>query len=699
MCVRTIILFIAVFVLSIAPVAAQGARTEARLLLSHTQVRPGETVTAAIELRTPPKTHVYWRNPGEAGLPTEIEWVLPTTIKAGTIRWPVPQKFNEGGLVTYGYTGSAFLITPLLVEQNAQPGTLDIKANVSWLECEEACVPGRAKLTARLSIGAESVPSAEAKLIADAVAQLPAVANAPMPTAYWETDSPNVRQLTIRWQTDGDTEWADFFPDTIPNCRLAANPVLIPAESGKAQLRLTLTNHGGAWPARISGLLVVKPRGNPNPRAWEIGFAPGAPLRPPVNRFAKMLLFAFLGGLILNVMPCVFPVIALKILRFVQQSAESPRHVLKLGLASGCGVLASFVVLAIVVILAQQAGKTASWGMHMQNPQFTLLLTVLVTLVALNLFGVFEVNLSGRALDAAGRLASRPGLGGAFLTGMLTTVLATPCTAPLLAPALGFAFTQPPLVILVMFCAVGTGLALPYVVLSWQPHWLKFLPKPGPWLERFKVLMGFPMLATAVWLFSFTARRFGPNGPLWFGLFLVAVALAAWVWGQFVQRGTKRRALAMGVTLLVLVCSYVYALEKQLHWRTHQDQPPQTHQTGLGESLWQKWSPEAVAKARAEGRPVLVEFTADWCVTCKYNKLVALDTAEVRDMLRRINAVALVADNTDENPAIAAELRKFDRAGVPLVLVYPRDTNAPPIVLPTLLTKSLVLDALTNAAR
>lgn len=696
---RTIFLFIAVFVLGLAPVVARGARTEARLLLSHTQVRPGETATAAIELRTPQKTHVYWRNPGEAGLATEIQWVLPPEIKVGTLQWPVPQKFDEGGLVTYGYTGSVLLITPLHVGQTAQPGTLDVKASVSWLECEEACVPGRANLTARLVIGPESVPSAEAQRIADAVAQLPAATNAPMLGANWETDSPVVQQLTIRWQTDGVTEWADFFPDTIPNCTFAANPVLIPAESGKVQLRLTLTNHSGAWPTRVSGVLVEKLRGHPNPRAWEVSFTPGAPPKSLVGRFVKMLVFAFLGGLILNVMPCVFPVIALKILRFVQQSTESPRRVFKLGLASACGVLASFMVLAMVVVLAQQAGKAASWGMHMQNPQFTLLLTVLVTLVALNLFGVFEVNLSGRALDAAGTLASRPGLAGAFLTGMLTTVLATPCTAPLLAPALGFAFTQPPLVIFVMFIAVGMGLALPYVVLGWQPRWLKFLPKPGPWLERFKVLMGFPMLATAVWLFSFTAKRFGPNGPLWFGLFLVGVALAAWVWGQFVQRSTKRRALAMVVTLVVLVGSYVYALEKQLHWRTHQDQSTQTHQTAPGESLWQKWSPEAVAKARAEGRPVLVDFTADWCVTCKYNKLVALDTAEVRDMLRRINAVALVADNTDENPAIAAELRKFDRAGVPLVLVYPRDTNAPPIVLPTLLTKSLVLDALAKAAR
>ncbi len=696
---RVIILTIAALAIGLGSVAAQSAKTQVRLLLSHTQARQGETVIAAIELQTPPKTHVYWRNPGEAGLPTQIEWIWPKEIEAGKLRWPVPQKFDEAGLVTYGYTGNVLLLMPLKVAQDAKSGVVHLKANVSWLECEEACVPGRANLAATLLIGPESKPSVHATRIADAVARLPSTDNPPMFSARWVVGPSNARSLLLEWETGAAIESVEFFPDTISNCTITAQSALTHGTDGMAQLKLNITNHGGSWPRQLSGVLVQKLDKDTAPKAWEVHteIAPSKLLG--TGKLLKMLALAFLGGLILNVMPCVFPVIALKILGFVQQSTESPKRVFKLGLVSACGVVSSFVVLAIMVILAQQAGKTASWGMHMQNPQFTLLLTVLVTLVALNLFGVFEVTLSGRALDAAGRFASKPGMAGAFMNGMLTTALATPCTAPLLAPALGFAFTQPPFLILAMFIVVGVGLALPYVLLSWHPHWLKFLPKPGPWLERFKVLMGFPMLATAVWLFSFTARRFGPNGPLWLGLFLVALGLAAWTWGQFVQRNTKHRTLATVATLVVLISSYVYALEIQLHWRNPQPHTTITAQITAQKSLWQKWSPEAVANARAAGRPVIVDFTADWCVTCKYNKLVALDTAEVREALQRINAVALVADNTDEDPAIITELRKFDRAGVPLVLVYPRDTNAPPIVLPTLLTKSLVLDALAKAAR
>lgn len=679
--------------------ATPAARTQVRLLLSHEAARPGETVTAGVEFQMPARAHIYWRNPGDAGLPTEISWTLPRGITAGRTRWPVPEKFDEAGVTTYGYSGSAMLIVPLHIDRELAPGPAELQATVTWLECDQSCVPGKTNLKAALRLGPESRLSAEAELIGAQQMQLPVVDPEFKPAAKWEAGSGNTRSLIIRWRSEIAPVWADFFPDTLTNCVVASAAPVQPGRAGYAQLKLSVTRLTGSWPKRISGVLVQKFPTAQTTQAWEVALEPAGPGPPQPGQLLRMLVLGFLGGLILNVMPCVFPVIALKILGFVRQSTESPGRVLRLGLIAGCGVLVSFLALAIAVILVQRAGKAASWGMHMQNPQFTLVLTVVVTLVALNLFGVFEVTLGSRTIDAAGRLGSRPGAWGAFMNGALATVLATPCTAPLLAPALGFAFTQPPAGIVIMFLAVGSGLAMPYVLLSWRPHWLKFLPKPGPWLERFKVLMGFPMLATAVWLFSFTSRRFGPNGPLWLGLFLVALALAGWIWGEFVQRGTKRRALAMAISLLVLLSSYLYALEKQLHWRATQRHSPATAGTGSTEAVWQKWSPEAVAKARAEGRPVLVDFTADWCVTCKYNKLVALDTAEVRNMLQQINAVAFVADNTDEDPVIIAELHKFGRAGVPLVLVYPRDTNAPPIVLPTLLTKSIVLDALAKAAR
>jgi thiol:disulfide interchange protein DsbD len=300
--------------------------------------------------------------------------------------------------------------------------------------------------------------------------------------------------------------------------------------------------------------------------------------------------------------------------------------------------------------------------------------------VALNLFGVFEITLGGGLMNTAGQLASRQGVAGTFFNGVLAVLLATPCTAPFLAPAVGFAFTQASDLVVVAACvAVSLGLAFPYIVLSWQPGWLKFLPRPGVWMERFKIAMGFPMLATTVWLFSFNAKRFGSAGPLRIGLLLVVLAMAAWVWGQFVQRSRRGRVAAVLASLALAASAVALAL---MH-----DAPG-----------WQKWSPEALARARAQGRPVLVDFTADWCLTCKYNKRFAIDVKEVEDKLRGINAVTLVGDNTDEDPAIVAELKKFERAGVPLVLVYPRNSSEPPIVLPALLTKSIVLDALQRAA-
>jgi len=319
----------------------------------------------------------------------------------------------------------------------------------------------------------------------------------------------------------------------------------------------------------------------------------------------------------------------------------------------------------------------------------------------LNLFGVFEVTLGSGVLGAASGLAAKHGFAGAFFNGVLATVLATPCTAPFLSTALAFAFTQPPLVTLLIFLMVGLGLAAPFVVVCWQPAWLKFLPKPGAWMEKFKVAMGFPMLATAVWLFWFTAPRFGKSGVLWLGLFLVILAAAAWVWGEFVQRGVRRRGVGMVVSIVLLALGYAYALEGQLKWRSavklaQGEGSLKTDAEGID---WKPWSPEAVAKARADGKPVLVDFTADNCLNCQVNKVTSLEITATRSRLKQLNAASFIGDFTDQDPRIAAELKRYGRPGVPLVLVYPRDPGAEPIVLPEILTPKLVLDALDKAGK
>jgi thiol:disulfide interchange protein DsbD len=413
-----------------------------------------------------------------------------------------------------------------------------------------------------------------------------------------------------------------------------------------------------------------------------------------------MLLYAFLGGLILNVMPCVLPVIALKILGFVGQAKDAPRQVRNLGLIYALGVLASFLVLAALVIGVKAAGHKAGWGMQFGNPQFLVLLTALVTLVALNLFGVFEINPGARVMDAAGTLASKHGPAGAFFNGVLATILATPCTAPFLGAALGFAFTQSTGIIVLMFVVVALGLASPYVILSWQPAWLRFLPKPGAWMERFKVAMGFPMLATAVWLFSLIPLHYGKRA-LWLGLFLVILSLAAWIYGEFFQRGRAQRGLGLTSALALLAGGFLYAVEGQLRWRSP------VADTSLAGSLkespdgidWQRWSPAAVTQARAQGRPVFVDFTADWCLTCQANKRIAIDVPSVRAKLKDINAATLLGDYTRLPDDITTELNRYGRAGVPLVLVYSKNPNEPPQVLPEALTPGIVVAALDRAAK
>lgn len=701
---------------------ASAAATQIELLLDKNSALPGESVHAGLRMTMAPRWHTYWRNGGDVGFPTKIIWELPTGVTAGEIQWPVPHKYFTNSLTSYEYAGEVVLLIPLKLAANVPAGSHEITAKASWLECETggSCVPAKATAKATLRIGAPAQPSAAAALLAAAQKWLPATKPDLAASGRWENaaGTNDSRTLLIEWTTDA--KMPDFFPYGGEGFEVAGPTEIVSRNSGKVVLRKQVKKSEGDWPKQLLGLLVdVSATGHST--GYEANLlisdaTPGAASAPTVavtktaaapadsgevTSFWHALVLAFFGGLILNIMPCVLPVIALKIFGFVNQAKESPARVRQLGLVYCLGVLASFVVLAGVVIAVQRAGKSALWGMQFQNPIFLVCMVTLVTLVALNLFGLFEVTLGGGALTAASDLARKEGPTGAFFNGVLATALATPCTAPLLAPALGFAFAQPPLLILLLFLAIGAGLALPYLLLTCQPAWLKYLPRPGNWMVHLKHAMGFPMLATAIWLLWVATRIFGRDGALWLGLFLVVLALAAWIWGEFVQRGETRRGLAMGLSLLLVAAAYGYALEGQLHWRN----PAQPSETGSITKHspdgidWQPWSPDAVAKARAEGRVVLVDFTADWCFTCKANLKSSLEIPATQQKLKALNAVVLLADNTLETPAIATELKKFGRAGVPMVLVYPRDPKADAILLPTLLTPNLVLEALDRAAK
>ena len=691
---------------------AEAANTTARLFLSHEVAKPGETIWAGVELRMAPKWHTYWQNAGESGAPTRIEWKLPSGVSAGGILWPVPEKISSAGLTTFVYHDTAVLLVPMSITGDATMGESDLKAHVAWLECEELCVPGSGDVSAKLVVGTESKPSKEAALIEAAQKKLPQPKPAGFARATWDgpATTNNTRSFILEWAPGANVKQVDFFPLAGEgfSVRLATETVSL--DVTRARVRKEVEKDT-AWPKEVAGLLIEKDAAGQMIAAWQVkasfagdGIAAGASVPPALSADASRSLvgwlgLAFLGGLILNLMPCVLPVIALKIFGFVAQSQEAPGRIRKLGVVYALGVVFSFVVMAGIVIALQSAGKAASWGIQFGNPYFVVAMTTLVTLVALNFFGVFEVTLGGGTMGTASELAGREGVSGAFFNGVLATVLATPCTAPFLAPALGFAFAQPAAIIVLMFVAVALGLAAPYVVLSFQPAWLKFLPKPGKWMEKFKTAMGFPMLATAAWLFSIVGRHYGTRGTLWIGLFLVCVAVAAWIWGEFIQRGTKRKALAAGLALLFLFGGYALTLESQLDWRHRLAQGTGIEIEGKDGIAWQLWSREALAKARAEGRPVFVDFTADWCVTCQANKKTSIEIASVRVKLKEINAVPLLGDYTLVPDEITQELKRHGRAGVPLVLVYPKDASKEPEVLPALLTPSTVLDALDRASR
>jgi len=724
--VRTLLKLWPVFFLGLAGNPAHAAHTQVQLWLSADTVRPGDTIWVGVDLKMDPDWHTYWKNPGEAGMATEIKWHLPPGVTAGETQWPLPEKLPPAEVTTYGYNHEVVLLVPLKLGAGLNPGPLDLKANVTWLECKEECVPGSANVKTTLNVGDENKISADAKTIDLWESRVPKSGDSLKAQAWWEKPAiGDKRSLILEWSTADKSAQADFFPYANDNFEVQATTENIPAKSGYIRLRKSVQKFPGDWPKEISGVIVtesgnlrtgfeVKLPVSDNPPAGETTSRPGvAPVSnspdqnmetgaTPVLRpqsLWQMLLYAFIGGLILNIMPCVLPVIALKILGFINHGQHEPGRVRALGLVYAAGVLVSFLALAAVVIGVKAAGHHAGWGMQFGNPEFIVVLTTLITLVALNLFGVFEVTLGGRTLSAAGQLASKQGAPGAFFNGLLATALATPCTAPFLAPALGFAFAKDSTVIVLIFLFVGLGLAAPYVVLSWNPAWLKLLPKPGAWMEKFKIAMGFPMLLTAVWLFNLAADDYGSN-VLWLGVFLVLLAFAAWIFGEFVQRGRAGKGVAVAIALMLVIGGYAFALENQLHWR----EPMAVATAGsLPESPdgidWQPWTPEAVAKAQSEGRPVLVDFTANWCLTCQVNKKFAIEIPSVRDKLKEINAMALVGDYTHFPDDITAELNRYSRAGVPLVLVYPKRVDAQPIVLPAILTPGIVLDALGRAAQ
>jgi thiol:disulfide interchange protein DsbD len=694
--------------------AQSGAETKVTLLVQNLVAPPDSTVLVAVQMEMPAEWHTYWSNPSDGnvgGVATSVRWELPAGITAGPIQWPIPHKISEQDGHVYAYEGRVALIVPLSIASNAPAGLATLKARVSWLECKTACVKGTSDVSATLQIGPASVPSTDAGSIAQYERLLPEPQRFPVQLQWITGKDPN--QRTIRLSFSAREGVWDFYPEVAKDITFDKSVEGRPSNEQKVLVSKDATSSTGIWPDQISGLLVKNgPDGHATSAYRVQGRVSTGKVLDRVTdavpelapSFAKLLFFAFLGGLILNIMPCVLPVIALKILSFVKQGQESASRIRKLGLMYGVGVLASFAVLAGVMISLSLANRSVHQGVLFQSSTFLVIMAILVVLISLNLFGVFEVTFDTSNLDGASTLARKEGYTGAFFNGVLATALATPCSAPFLSLSLGFALQpgQKPSVTLLMYLMAGVGLALPYVILCFQPRWLKLLPKPGNWMVRFKVLMGFPMLATAVWLFLLAGNHYDKESMLWLGLFLIVVALAAWMFGEFVQRGTTLRKLSGLLVAALVLGGYVWMLESEADWR----HPPTRSATpsvgnrapGKHKIPWGVWSPEAVKAARSEGHPVFVDFTADYCTTCHQNTRFAIEVPAVMAKLQLIGAVTLLGDFSLDDPLIAAELRTYRRSGVPLVLVYSINADEPPRVMPELLSEKAVLAALEWAS-
>jgi thiol:disulfide interchange protein/DsbC/DsbD-like thiol-disulfide interchange protein len=697
-------------ILCLMALAARAAHTQPTLVLSDQTAKPGDTVWAGVDLKMDPGWHTYWKNSGDAGMPTSIAWQLPSGVTAGDVQWPLPEKLPPAEVTTYGYSDETMLLVPLKIGATVPPGPITLTANLAWLECKDVCIPVKASVQATLNIGNETKASADAAEIEKWQNKIPGPEGFFRASAGWEkAANGDTRALIINFlqvtQQYLAIEQADFFPDANDNYEVlpATDTIAIRPD---IRLRKRLKLFSGEWPKEISGVLVITgnhqrfgfvvhcPIASEAPSGAMIS-APGAsnvvaavssgraPAKTSAGALAKYLLYAFIGGLILNIMPCVLPVIALKILGFVSEARSEPRRVRNLGFIYAAGVLASFASMALIFIGLKAGGQQVGWGIQFGSPIFVVGLTVLSMLVALNLFGVFEITPGGRIMNAAGNLASRHGAAGAFFNGLLATVLAASCTAPILGTAVGFALPKSATVMFLIFLFIGIGLAAPYVVLSCNPALLKFIPRPGPWMEKFKIAIGFPMLATTVWLFNVAASDYGSR-VFWLGVFLVLVACAAWIFGEFIQRGRGGKGFAIALVLILLGGGYGFVLEGHLHWRemiAGKETINSLVENSARDVVWKPWSPEAVAQARNAGKPVLVDFTATWCVTCNAIVKPALESSAVTAKLKEINAAALIGDYTRTPAQMTDEISKYGGAGVPLVLVFPKNPSAQAIVL------------------
>jgi DsbC/DsbD-like thiol-disulfide interchange protein/cytochrome c biogenesis protein CcdA len=690
---RSLIALIAAGLIAV-PAFANPVRADhidVELIPATTGVEPGGTLTLALRLKADEHWHTYWKNPGDSGLATHIAWTLPDGFEAGPILWPAPARIDVGPLANYGYDGEVILLTDIRVPNHA-PGLVPIRAKASWLVCEEICIPGDANFTLMLAAGPATPDPQWAERIEQTRAALPRV----------------FPEFDVRAQLAGD-EWVltlpkgaapglnslAFFPDEEGWIEYASRQQLRLERDGDVQLRFA-ASAGGERQGQLSGVLVADPGFADGGSAAIINTAfsvtDALPPAPPAGSRLTLFLalgFAFVGGMILNLMPCVLPVVGIKVLTFVENSRSSPASLRAHGLMFALGVLVCFWAVAGVLLALRAGGATLGWGFQLQSPLVVSALALLFFVLALNMSGVFEMG--ARAQQLAGSVRAQSGYVDAFLSGVVATVVATPCTAPFMGAALGFAVTQPAVVSMTVFTALALGMAAPYLVLSFSPKLVGRLPKPGHWMVTLKQALAFPLYLTVVWLVWVLGRQVGIDAVARFMIGITFIGAGLWIYGNWNAASASRaRAVAYVLAAVFILGGSVVAWPEASAGREGD--------LATTRGNWQPWSPDSVSAARQEGRAVFVDFTAAWCVTCQVNKRLVLNRDSVQTRFHDSNIVLMVADWTNRDPEISAALDSLGRSGVPVYVMYPAGGGQPKL-LPELLTESLVLDAIDEVTQ
>ena len=667
------------------PVKAQHLTAE--LVSLAPSVSPGGSVEVGLVLTLEEHWHVYWINAGDSGEAPQVKWTLPRGIIVGPMQFPTPERLPLGPLMDFGYEDIATFPSKLEVAPDFKPGPVHLDAQVNWLVCREVCIPGRAHLGLNLDVAPNSKPGLQVGALGQALGFIPK----PLPERMKFSVLGGKSDLVLTVITGSAEEDAEFYPydpDLIVN---AADQV---GETLPDGIRLRLSRLPVAsdtedkpptypkLPKTLRG--VIKLSGD---ESYEVsapvvpGESPQAATLPvPKNVRGVTTLgaigLAFLGGIILNLMPCVFPVLFLKGLALVQSSGEERSRLRSHGLVYTLGILVSFWIIVGVLLALRAGGSQAGWGFQLQSPTFIAILAAGLFFFALSLAGQFDLGLS--LTSVGGDLAQKQGYTGSFFTGVLATIVATPCTAPLMGAAIGFALAQPAGITFAVFTALGLGLATPYLLVSFQPAWMRVLPRPGAWMETLKQLTAVPLFGTAIWLAWVFGNLHGPNTQgvdqlarlLWCFLLL---AIAGWALGRWPARWSSAIAAVLIAAIALVIPLY---------------HPKDTTM------VWAPYSQKALNQARAAGHPVFIDFTAAWCLSCQVNERVVLRSAEVQHEFAKNHVTLLKADWTQYDPEITKQLASIKRSGVPTYVIYPASASASADVLPELLTKPIVLAAI-----